>query len=108
MVELFGQDIAQIVADGVAAAGNLQQGTLTKLQDGVSHTFQGFMEVREVRLGDTFVAQTISVVSILGASISDGAVPAVNDVVSLGDFSGALSRLISKDPAAALYEFEVR
>lgn len=108
MVELFGQDLAQIVADGVAAAGNLQEGNLTKLDTGASHTFQGFMEMREVRLGETFVAQTIAVMSILGASVSGGAVPEVNDMVGLGSFSGSLSRLISQDPAAALYEFEVR
>lgn len=108
MSELFGLDIAKLVADGIAAAGNLQSGALTKLDGGGTHSFQGFLEMREVRLGDTFVAESIAVMSILGASVDNDQVPEVNDTVSLGGFNGELARLIRRDPASAVYEFEVR
>ena len=56
MVDLFGLDIAQIAADAISSAGNLQEGILTKktltrdpndptaepgTETSTTHTFQG-------------------------------------------------------------------
>ena len=123
MSDLFGLDIAQIVADAIESAGNLQPGVLTKSVPGAddpddltasvpeattSHAFQGFLADREVLRPDTLIPEAIPVMTILGASVDPSAVPKVNDTVSLGGFTFLLHRLISRDPASAVYEFEVR
>ncbi len=123
MVEIFGQDIAQIVADALASAGGLQAGTLTKESPGVrdpddptaatdpvlsTHSFQGFFSLKEVRIADTLVAESIPVLTIVGKSVTPMAVPQVGDKAELSSITFELVRLIERDPAEALYEFEAR
>ena len=123
MAELFGLDIAQLVADSMESAGNLQPGTLIKSKPGqedpndptapvpsiaTTHSFQGFIEEKAVRRDETLIAETIAVLTILGASVSPAAKPEVNDEATLGSITYQLVRLITRDPARAVYEFEVR
>ena len=107
MVELFGVDIAEVVADAIEAAGNLQAGTLMPVGTEDSHSFQGFVAQREDRDPQTRVVRTRLVMSILGASLPNGVVPGVNDLARIGSITYELSGLISVDPAQAVYEFEV-
>ena len=123
MAELFGLDIAALVADGIAAAGNLQEGVLTKTVAGerdaddptaeiptteTTHTFQGFLEFREFRRPDTLIPERTPILTILGASITPAAIPGVNDSAALGGLTLQLTFLLTRDPAGAVYEFQVK
>ena len=96
MSDLFGLDIAQIVADAIESAGNVQAGLLTKSVSGVDdpddltapvpesetfHAFQGFLQDREVLRNDTLIPEAIPVLTIIGASVDPPVVPKVNDTV---------------------------
>ena len=110
-MNLFGLNIAKLVADGIAAAGNVRPGTLSQEQaQGVvtHHTFRGFVEVRQVRIPDTGVVEEHTVLTLLGDTVSPAAVPQVNDQYTLDSHAGELSRRLKVDPAGAVYEFEVR
>ncbi len=121
MAELFGIDIAQVVADSIADAGNLRPGTLNKIEPGTrtggnltagtnptstAHTFQGFVETKTPRREGTIVADPMSVVTILGATVSPAAVPEVNDTAVIDGVTWNLDKLLSRDPAEAVYEFQ--
>ncbi len=106
MTKLFNLDIAQIVADAIEKAGDLQEGSLAK--GDATHTFQGFVAVREFRRPDTLIVESVPVLSILGASVKPAAVPAINDVATIAGITYELVRLVRRDPVSALYEFEVR
>ena len=123
MPRLFGLDIAQIVSDSLASAGNLQQGTLTKTTAGgrdaadptiqrlpttTTHTFQGYVELREIRRPDTLIAETVPLMTIINASVTPAATAEVNDRASLGDVTYELVRLMNTDPAGATSVFQVR
>ena len=123
MIDLFGRDIAGQIARGFQQAGGLRPGVLTKRTGGerdpdnptrrlpatpTEHAYQGFEEKRSIRRADSLIVETISVLSILGGSITPAAVPEVNDNAELDGEQFELIRLILRDPAAALYEFEVR
>ncbi len=121
MVELFGVDIAQVVADSITEAGNLRPGILTKIVPGTrtggsltggtnptetSHTFQGFVETKTSRREGTLVADPMSVVTILGATVTPFTEPEVNDGAIIDNVTWNLGKLLSRDPASAVYEFE--
>ena len=108
MAELFGIDIASLVADALDQAGNLQPGTLIKQEDETEHSFQGFVELRTIRRADTLIVEPVPIMSIIGASISPAVVPDVNDRAEIADITYDLVRLRGRDPASAVYEFEVR
>ena len=118
---LFGIDIAQTVADGFAAAGGLNVGTLTKagtptrdaanptltrLSQPSTHTFQGYREDRSVLRRDTETTEKIVVIGIIANSIAPAAVPEINDRVVIRGGTFTLNREISFDAGGALYEFE--
>ena len=107
MVELFGIDIAQEVANALEEAGNLVEGTLFRESDGSEHKFQGFIEFREIRQPGSFVVvETVAVLTIIGASLPEGVTPNANDRASIGRFeNGQLSDQLSVDPTEAVYEF---
>jgi hypothetical protein len=122
MPSLFGIDIAKTIADNIAAAGDVRSGTLTKSSAGArtpgdvtagnnpttsTHSFKGFVETRAQRREGSQVPEGMGVVTILGATVSPAAVPAVNDVATIDGDSYTLLKLISRDPAAAVYEFMV-
>lgn len=118
---LFGLDIAGLVADSIASAGGVRDVTLTKTTPGTrgssltagtnptttTHSCKGFVETREVRRSGSLVGDSLSVVSILGDTVSNGTVtPEVNDTALIDGTTWNLTELISADPAGALYEFE--
>lgn len=122
MPNLFGIDIAQEIAN--AFSGELVAGTLTKRTPGtrtggqltagtqpaeVAHTFEGFLDVRNVRRPDQIGAQPLAVLSIVTKSINPAAVPQVNDRALLQDpefglITVDITEILNRDPAAALFE----
>lgn len=118
---LFGLDIAKIVNAEIQKAGGVLDGTLTKTTPGTrtpgdltggtnptttTHSFKGFMETTEERREGMLEATILTKVSILGDSLSPSTVPEVNDEVEIEGSSFILYKLVNRDPAAALYEFE--
>ncbi len=121
MANLFGLDIAGIINTEIAAAGGLVAGTLTKTSAGTRtggaltagtnpvttvHAISGFVEKRTRRFEGQLIADVMTVVTILGASVSPAAVPEVNDSVTLDGADHVLTALLSRDPASAIYEFQ--
>lgn len=106
MVALFGLDIEGIVASAIADAGGLQAGVLE--HGATSHTFQGFVSVQEVRVQETLIVEARPVLTIVGGTLEPPVAPAVNDLATVGSITYELTRLVARDPAAAVYEFEVR
>lgn len=120
MPNLFNLDLAKMVTDALAQAGGVISGTLTKTTPGTrtpgsltggtnptttTHSFQGVIEVREIRREGQVGAKIMSVVAIYGASISPAAVPEVNDTVTIESETRILLELIGRDPSASVYEF---
>lgn len=118
MPNLFGLNIAGIINSEIASAGGVLSGTLTRTVPGTrtggsltagtnptetTHPFKGFAETKENRRSGQIGAQSMAVVTILGASLS--VVPEVNDSVLLEGVTYVLVELLSRDPAAAVYEF---
>lgn len=123
MPNLFGIDFAKELTAQVSASGGFPTGTLTKITPGTrtpgditggtnptttTHTFNGFLESKEVRRPEQVGASVVPVISILGASVSPVAVPDVNDEVLIEGATYILVRLTERDGAAALYEFEAQ
>ena len=121
--KLFGLDIAKLVSDNIAAAGDVRDCTLTKTTPGTrtggsltagtnpttsTYACKGFVSTKQVRRKGTIVPESQAmVVSLLGATVSSGSVdPEVNDVATIDDVNWTLNRLVKADPAGALYEFE--
>ena len=123
MGDLFGLDIAQLVADSIASAGNLQTGTLLKSTPGpedptdptaavaatiTRYSFQGFIQQRAVRRDETLIAEPTPILTIIGKSVSPDAEPKINDRAELAGMTYELETLIRRDPAGAVYEFQVK
>lgn len=124
---LFGLDIATLVNDALQAAGGVCPGVLYKVSTGAGgrdddnptsrtpstsqHDFQGFLEHRVIRRPETLISEDVSVLTIIGNSISPAVVPEVGDEAELtlpvGTMKQRLVRLVERDPARAVYEFEV-
>ena len=123
MPKLFGLDIAGIVNRELANAGGVLDGELTKVAPGTrtsgsltggtnpaetTHDFKGFMgRVSESRFTGQLQVVDGDVMSILGASLPSGVEPEVNDRATLEGKEWELVKLLTRDPAAALYEFMV-
>lgn len=121
MPDLFGLDIAGLVADSIASAGDVRPGTLAHKVAGTrgsgdnvlagtnptttTHSFRGFVETRTPRRAESLVENPIAVVSILGATVSPMVEPDVGDVATIDGDAYTLVELLSADPARALYEF---
>lgn len=121
MPDLFGLDIAEIVNESIASAGNVRPGTLEhadypyirdpdSLTGGLKptisiHAVRGFVETSEVRRPGQVGALFSSVVYILGASVNPKVVPKVNDTVIMDGGTYSLVELLELDPALALYKF---
>lgn len=121
MAKLFGIDIAKTVANSLKAAGNLQTCTLTHSVRGsrtsgqltggtnptsTTHTCQGFVETRTKHRSGTLVAEPMSVVTIIGHTISPTVAPSLGDTVLVDGTTWTLNELIERDPASAVYEFK--
>ncbi len=115
---VFGLDIAGIIADGFEVAGNLRPGTLTKVIPGTrtdisggtkptttTHSFQGFVEQKSVRIKGAVAALNMSVVTILAATVTPAATPAVNDTAIIDGRTYTLVELLEQDPATAAFVF---
>ena len=63
------------------------------------------MQRRSVRRSGALTAEDMAVVMILGQSIDPAVVPGVNDSVAVDGVTYMLIELMSRDPAAAMYEF---
>ena len=124
MPDLFGLNIAKIVADGIASAGGVLTGNLTKVIRGTrtpgalsggtnptdtEHTFQGFVGERtEERRDGTLVTMSGKQVSILGATINPPVVPEPGDIIVIEETNYRIVEDgVSSDPAAAMYECAV-
>lgn len=118
MADIFGIDIAGVLATAIESAGNLRPGVLSRIVPGTrtspsagtnptttTHTFQGFVEQRAVRRSGQVSSENMSVVSILAATITPVTTPAVNDTVLIDGTTYTLVELLALDPAEALYEF---
>jgi len=118
MGKLFGIDIAGVVASSIAGAGNVRPGVLKRIVPGSRTTgslaagtnpvttefpFRGFKVVTSRREKGQVGAGTMSIVSILSASLS--VVPEVNDLVTMDGDTYTLLELLELDPAEAIYEF---
>ncbi len=123
MPELFGLDIAGIVDGAMQQAGGVKAGVLVKSTPGTrtsgqltggtnptttSYPFRGFLEQRsEVRREGTIVRSGGQFMSIFGASLPAGLEPTSGDLATLENTQYSVVRLVSRDPASALYVVEV-
>lgn len=121
MPNLFGVNIAKILADNFR--GKLLKGELYKIAPGTrspgsltggtqpvqtAYQFEGFIDNKTERAIDgTLVSIGGRVVSILGASLPSGIVPNKGDRLSIEDANYVITEIMSRDPAAALYECAV-
>ena len=122
MANLFGIDIAGIIASELASAGNLRPGSFTKsvtasfdpanptgppVQTTTTHAFQGFVELGTKRISQERVVQNGNFLTIIGASVPNRVVPEVGDKATLDNFTYEMVELMERDPAAATYIFRV-
>ena len=123
MPNLFGLDIARLVANSIASAGGVRFGTLTQFTPGTrtpgsptagtnptstTHTFEGFIETEEddsyeSRRTGTLTSISRRKLSILGATISPATTPSQNDEVSLDGEQYRIVEVMEVDPAQALF-----
>lgn len=123
MPDLFGLDIAGLVADGISGAGGLVPGVITtqvtaardpldptaeRAKTPSVHTFDGFVErLTSMRRSGSSVFEAGEYVSILGASLEPAMVPGPGDVIQIEDFTYTVEALADRDPAGALYVLKV-
>lgn len=124
MPDLFGLDIAGIIADSIESAGGVLSGKLFKvtstdrttgaLTGGTNpinkgHAFKGFYDDRQLRtLPESLVQQDSRMIVLLGATIEGGVVPTPGDSILLEGDETTIDRIIERDPAAATYSCLVR
>ena len=122
MPALFGLDIAGIVSDAIAGAGNLRPATLVKVTPGTrtvgslstgtnptqaSYTTQGVFE--PTTKGDwngsswDMTRREVGTVTLLGKPLTAaGVVPEAGDLVTIEGATYSISA-VSRDPSAASY-----
>lgn len=121
---LFGLDIAKIVNDEIQKAGGVLDGTLTKhtntgrnpaqLSGGqqpasAEHAFKGFIDNKDQeQQGGSLTQSTGQIVAILGDSLPAGVIPETNDLIKIEGIDFTIVGVPERDPAAALYECEVK
>ena len=120
-MELFGLDIAQLVADNLG--DSLPEGVLKKKVAGgrdpddstkqlpstyTNHTCAAFRDdYDEGTLGATAIRREKSVISIIGDTIEGGVVPHKGDIINLEGEDWTIDGVPGRDPAGAVYECEV-
>jgi len=123
MPDLFGLDIAGLVADGIAGAGGLVPGVLThytvaarnpadptadRAKTPSTHDFDGFIErLTSMRRSGSSVFDAGEYVSILGATLNPPIVPSPGDMILIEGTTYTVEALADRDPAAALYVLKV-
>ncbi len=119
--ELFGEDIAKIVYDNMK--GQLLDATLTKVTPGTRtpgnltegtnptetpKTAEGFIDSQNRRnVGGALVKDGDIIIVLIGNSIEDLTIPAVNDKVTI-EGSTYRVKAVDRDPAAATYALLAR
>ena len=119
MAELFGIDLAGIINDALGPL--VLEGTLSTVEHRrdseclsggwskkiVRHGCRGFIDTKiSMREGDALPAMGSGKVLILGASLPEGVVPDVSDLVEFEGITFTI-KSIKRDPAAATYECDV-
>lgn len=123
-IRFFGLDIAQIVGDAIASAGDVLPVTLTKITPdtrdaaditgGLRPTPQDyevrgfFQNATSERIGNSLVSQSGEFVSILGSRLPENIEPESNDRVTIEGRNYLIIEVVSRDPAAALYVCSVQ
>lgn len=123
MPDLFGLDIAGIVASAIDSAGGLLAVTLTKMTPGTRnpldptagtnptstpYTCEGVIsDYANRQIDGTLVKTGDRQVLILGATLPAGIVPGPNDHVTIEGLPYDVVR-VTRDPAAAAYTLQVR
>lgn len=123
MPDLFGLDIAGLVADGISGAGGLVPGAITtqvtaprdpldptaeRAKKPQVSTFDGFVErLTSTRRSGSSVFEAGEYVSILGATLEPAMVPAPGDVIVIEETTYTVEAVADRDPAAALYVLKV-
>ena len=122
MPQVFGLDIASLVADAINAAGGLSPGTLITTTEGArdpdnpnvraapttaTSQLECTIETRTRRNRETAVAKTTIIATIIAGTIIPVRTPRVNDQLRVEGTTYTLTRLISEDPAGATLQFEV-
>lgn len=117
MPNLFGFDLAQEIAD--AFSGELVSGSLEKITPGTrttgsltagtnskseTHTFEGFLEIREIRRKGQLGSEQANVLTIIANSIKPSATPEINDKATIESLTFDITEILGRDPAAAVYE----
>lgn len=124
MPRLFGQNIAKIINDSIAAAGGVLDATLIVVTEGqrqagnltggvrateTRRACKGFIDsYAENRIDGTIIKQGDRRVTLLGNSIQGGAVPSKDDKIEI---EGEVLQIVSipnRDPAAATYTCQCR
>ncbi len=121
MPDLFGMDIAGMIADEIDKAGGVVPSTLRKMSPGTrdpsnptsgtnptyaDHDCQAFMDTLASLRPETIVANASAVVNIIGASVEGGAIPETGDQVLIESLTFTVLQA-SRDPAAAVYVCQV-
>ena len=120
MANVFGLDIQSVLAEAIQAAGGLNTAVLIKGRGerdpnnpsrlvstaGSRHSLEALVERRQRRIGDSLTNETVLVITMVAGTITPTATPEPDDRIEIGGKVYTLVRLISLDPAEALYEFE--
>ena len=122
MVDIAGVDIAGLIAESWENVGGIRPGVLIRTTPGgrdpddstvnlppttTRHTFDGYQIIQSVQREGTLTDVSVATVGILGQSVRPLIVPEAHDRVEMDGFTYELTRLASRDPAGALYVFEV-
>jgi hypothetical protein len=94
------------ITSGARTSGSLTSG---KVKTETDHDCKGFMDkAQRERMDGTVIAAGHYIVLIIGDSIQGGAVPEVNDQITIYGETYDIVGPIGSDPALATYELEVK
>jgi len=121
VADLFGLDLAGIVADAIGAAGGLRPATLIRVYPGsrvpgaltggthpdpVSYTTEGMVQTSTTADPGTLTNRTTTTVTLLGRDLQlAGVEPLVGDRVTIDGLTYELTGPVSSDSSGAVYQF---
>lgn len=127
--KLFGIDLAKVVDDAMVSAGGTssegtkRNATLISITPGVpttanpnaikttetTHKARGFIDdYEDSQIDGTIVRKGDRKVTLFGASILPPVAPKTNDKVTIEGDTYDVQKIVSRDPAGATYELQVR
>jgi hypothetical protein len=93
------------VTPGTRTPGNISGGTNPTT---ASYAARGFVaDYTAFELANTLIQASDRKISLLGATIASGAIPAADDMVTIDGATYRIMR-VKRDPAAAVYELQAR